>query len=155
MITLEFKDFNEMVAFAQQLLKGQALAEEKTTSAPVTVPDPLPAPVHTAAPVQQMPAAPIQQPVPPAAPTAPIQQPVPSAVPTAPVQQPVPPVVPTTAPSYTLDDLARAAMTLMDAGRQAELQQLLTRFGVEALPSIPQAQYGAFATALRGMGAQI
>lgn len=63
--------------------------------------------------------------------------------------------VPTTAVSYTIDDLARAAMTLMDSGRQGELQNLLAGFGVEALPQLPQAQYGAFATQLREMGAKI
>ena len=57
--------------------------------------------------------------------------------------------------SYTLDDLARAGMTLRDSGRQADLQGLLKTFGVEALPALPKEQYGAFATALRGMGAQI
>ena len=73
-----------------------------------------------------------------------------------PVQQaPVQQAVPTTTPTYTLDDLARAGMTLMDVGRQADLQQLLTRFGVQALPALPPAQYGAFATALRDLGAQI
>ena len=63
--------------------------------------------------------------------------------------------VPTAQSSYTLDDLARAGMTLMDSGRQGDLFQLLARFGVDALPALPQAQYGAFATALREMGAQI
>lgn len=66
-----------------------------------------------------------------------------------------PTAVPTAGTSYTLDQLARAAMTLMDSGRQADLQQLLAQFGVEALPVLPKEQYGAFATALRGMGAQI
>ena len=100
-----------------------------------------PAPVQM--PVQQAPVqqAPVQQ--------APVQQ--------TPVQMPVPvqQAVPTSAPTYTLDDLARAAMSLMDSGRQIDLQQLLARFGVEALPLLPQQQYGAFATALREMGAQI
>jgi len=63
--------------------------------------------------------------------------------------------MPTTAPTYTLDELARAAMTLMDCGKQTELQQLLAEYGVEALPMLPQNQYGAFATGLRGLGAQI
>lgn len=90
---------------------------------------------------QPAPAVPAQQ--------APVQQ--------APVtQQPsVTQQVPTATQSYTLDDLARAAMTLMDSGRQAELQGLLKNFGVDALPVLPQEQYGAFAIALRGMGAQI
>ena len=80
----------------------------------------------------------------------------------APVQPPVQnaqaqpaAAVPVTAAQYTLDDLARAGMTLMDAGRQADLQGLLSRFGVEALPMLEPGQYGAFATALREMGAQI
>ena len=56
---------------------------------------------------------------------------------------------------YTLDDLTRAAIPLMDSGKQPELLQLIRSFGVEALPSLQPEQYGAFATALRGMGAQI
>lgn len=87
----------------------------------------------------------------------------PAPVNTAPVlpSQQAPPVpapvteVRTGRPGYTLDDLARAGMALMDSGRQAELQQLLTRFGVDSLPALQAEQYGAFATALREMGAQI
>lgn len=74
----------------------------------------------------------------------------------APVQAPAPAAsVPTSAATYSLDDLARAGMSLMDSGRQAELQQLLVQFGVNSLPELPKEQYGAFATALRGLGAQI
>ena len=74
-----------------------------------------------------------------------------------PVQKQDPPKqeVPTSTISYKMDDLAKAAMTLMDAGRQADLQQLLGTFGVASLPELPAEQYGNFATALRGMGAQI
>lgn len=101
------------------------------------------------------PTPPVQQPVPqpdpvPASP----QKPTPAAQPTPPVQ-PTAPAVPTSQQSYTLDDLARAGMTLMDSGRQTDLQGLLKQFGIEALPALPQDQYGAFATALRGLGAQI
>ena len=63
--------------------------------------------------------------------------------------------VPTSAVSYTMDDLAKAAITLMDSGRQTELQQLLGAFGVNSLPELPQEHYGAFATSLREKGAQI
>ena len=88
---------------------------------------------------------------------APVQQPpvqpVAPGIPPAPA--PVPPAVPASAPSYTPDDLARAAMTLMDSGRQQELIGLLQNFGVSSLPDLRPDQYGAFATALRGMGAQI
>lgn len=92
--------------------------------------------------------------------SAPVPQPAPAPVPvqtpqaTA-VQQPVPQPVPTTTATYTLDDLGRAGMTLMDSGRQGDLLNLLTQFGVTTLPELQPAQYGAFATALRGMGAQI
>ena len=74
-----------------------------------------------------------------------------------PEPQPVPSVqaVPTTAHMYTLDELAGAAMLLMDRGMQTQLQELLARYGVEALPALPTEQYGSFATALREMGAQI
>lgn len=77
---------------------------------------------------------------------------VPQLPPAAPVQNAG---VPTTAASYTQEDLAKAAITLMDSGRQAELQQLLTGFGVASLPELPTARYGEFATALRTMGAPI
>ena len=43
----------------------------------------------------------------------------------------------------------------MDQGRQKDLQNLLAQFGVTALPQLMKEQYGAFATALRGMGAPI
>ena len=65
------------------------------------------------------------------------------------------PAIPTTNPSYTRDDLSRAAMTLMDKGMQGELQQLLQSYGVNSLVDLAPEQYGNFATALRGMGAQI
>lgn len=80
------------------------------------------------------------------------------ASPAAPIAQPAQaatPAVPTAERGYTLDELAGAAMTLMDKGMQAQLQELLAGYGVEALPMLPQEQYGSFATALRGMGAQI
>lgn len=63
--------------------------------------------------------------------------------------------VPVAARTYTLDELASAAMLLMDRGMQVQLQDLLAGYGVESLPALPPEQYGNFATALRGMGAQI
>ena len=83
-----------------------------------------------------------------AAPTVPMTQ-------TAPTTQQTEPVVQTCTPSYTADDLARAAVTLMDAGRQADLQELLAKYSVDSLPNLDRSQYGAFATDLRGLGAQI
>lgn len=113
------------------------------------------------APVQQS----IQQPVPPAAvPTStPMQQPVTQSAPLQqqPVQQPqmqqpVPQQpLPTTQSTYSMDQLAVAATQLMDAGKREQLMQLLAAFGVQALTSLPQEQYGAFATKLRELGANI
>lgn len=79
------------------------------------------------------------------------------AVQTAPqIAAPTQPVtVPTASKTYTLDELASAAMPLMERGMQTQLQELLAGYGVEALPMLPPEQYGNFATALRGMGAQI
>ncbi len=63
--------------------------------------------------------------------------------------------IPVNTLSYSMDDLTRAAMTLMDAGKQANLQALLANFGVESLPLLSPEYYGAFATGMRGLGAQI
>lgn len=105
------------------------------------------------APVTPTPAqyAPPVQPAAPAAPAVPVQNGAPtSATPTAPA-----PTVPTSAPTYTLEQLSVAATPLLDAGRGAELTALLNQFGVQAMTQLPKEQYGAFATALRQMGAQI
>ena len=77
-------------------------------------------------------------------------------MPTAPAAPAAPAApVPTTQVSYKPDDLARAAMSLMDSGRQPDLISLLGQFGVVSIPDLRPEQYGAFATALRGLGAQI
>lgn len=69
-------------------------------------------------------------------------------------QAPVAPVATTTI-GYTIDELAAAAMSLMDKGMQADLQNLLAAFGVQSLPELSKEKYGEFATRLREMGAQI
>lgn len=113
-----------------------------------------------AQPVQQpeLPTQPAQLVQPPELPTQPpvqplLQQPTQQLV--QPQVQPVQQPVATSTTAYTLDDLAKAAMTLMDKGMQPQLLQLLSQYGVDALPSLPEGQYGTFATALRGLGAQI
>ena len=129
-ITVVYKDFDEMQAVARELLKNE-LSDETRGQAKAVVP------------IQSTP-------VQPSAPVTP-EQPV-STTPTAAV---TPAVVPTSTPSYTRDDLARAAMTLMDKGGMVQLQQLLTSYGCETLQQLTEDQFGSFATALRGMGAQI
>ena len=140
-IEVTFDSLDEVRKFTEMILVGQeAAAQPSNTQAPVQQ---VPAVHNTAVPVQ---AAPVQT-IP--AQTAPVQT---SPIQTAPVQT----AVPTSTVAYTMDDLARAGMSLMDCGKQAELQKLLKEgFGVDALPQLPKEQYGAFATALRGMGAQI
>lgn len=150
-IVATFESYEDMEAFAQKIVSEKSKVGNRE---------------HMEASVPEQPAPPVQNIVRAApVPTAPVQPSAPMQA-TTPVQQPLPPtqqvpvnnqapVVPTTAQTYTLDELARAAMTLMDAGRQVDLQGLLRSFGVEALPALPKEQYGAFATALRGMGAQI
>lgn len=153
MITVEFRDFMEMKDFAKELLGVKSVPVQ---AAPAAQPEPAPAPAVQPAPVS------MQQPVAPAPAQAPQVQYQASPAPAPQVQYQAPPAqyqapaaVPTTVQSYTSDDLARAAMTLMDSGRQGELLQLLATFGVASLPALQPGQYGAFATALRGMGAQI
>ena len=127
-ITVVYKDFDEMKAVARELLKDE-LSVGKTPTTPA---------------VPAAPSAP-KAPAAPAVPTAP-------AAPAAPAQAPS---MPTSAPSYTRDDLSRAAMTLMDKGMQGQLQQLIQCYGVASLMELQPEHYGSFATALRGLGAQI
>lgn len=117
--------------------------------------------IPAAAPVSPVaapaPAAPVN---PTPAPAAPVAAP---AVPTAPVptEQPAAPVaqapaaVPVTAPTYTLDQIARAGASLVDAGKMEQLLALLARYGVAAVTQLQPDQFGVFATELRALGAQI
>lgn len=78
-------------------------------------------------------------------------------IPQAPTPQaPTPtPQAPVSAVSYSADDLQKAAIGLMDMGKQPELIALLRSFGVEALPALPTDKYDAFALKLRELGARI
>ena len=156
MITVEYKDFAEMRAVAREILgldggsanvKTIPAAPAPTTAAPVRPAAPAPAVAASVRPAAPAPA--VAAPVRPAAPAPATAASVPPAAPTPAT------AVPTTELSYTLDDLARAGMTLVDTGRQGEVVQQLARFGVSTLAELPKSQYGAFATVLREMGAQI
>lgn len=63
--------------------------------------------------------------------------------------------VPTTEVSYDINQIAVAATGLVDTGRQQDLLNLLAKFGVQALTQLDKSQYGAFATELRCLGANI
>ena len=134
---------------------------------------PAPAPAPTAPPAAPQPpvavpqgnvAAPVAAPMPPAATLASTMPPTPAAAPvppvaasvTPPAPAPAAPVVPVAgAPTYTLDQIAKAGAALMDAGRWDSLQALLARYGIQAITQLAPDQYGAFATELRALGAQI
>lgn len=126
---------------------------------------PVAAPVApVAAPVSPAPVNPTPGPAPttaaPAAAPSPSPTPVtnaPTAGPTsaAPGNTPAPAVPVTGAPAYTLDQISRAGASLVDAGKMQQLLELLGRYGVQAVTQLKPEQYGAFATELRALGAQI
>ena len=160
--TEEMEQFCRMITREKgdrpKLLELPEAGQEPAGGAPAQGCVPTAAPARAAVPVTT----PVVPKTPAPAPT--VSAPVPTPTPTAaaPVAAPVNAAVlpagavPTSEHSYTLDDLSRAAITLLDSGhQQAELQQLLAQFGVAALPMLPETQYGAFATALRGLGAKI
>ena len=149
-MTVTFNSFDEMMDFARSLtgqVHGTAVQpapvrEPSQTAVPTAPVAPAASvPTASAAPVPTASAAPV-----PTAPAAPVT-PAPVAQATA--------TVPTSTHTYTPDELAKAAMPLMDAGKQQELIGLVHQFGASSIPELRPEQYGAFATALRGMGAQI
>lgn len=125
---------------------------------------PAPAPQPPMAVPQGNVAAPMVAPVPTAAPLAPTMPPAPAAAPVPPVAAPVAPPAPAPAapsvpvggaPTYTLDQIAKAGASLVDAGKMEPLLALLSRYGVQAVTQLAPEHYGAFATELRALGAQI
>lgn len=95
----------------------------------------------------------------PVAPIAPESEPVqtqavPTApVPTTPVQET--PAVPTTPVTYTMDQLSKAATDLVTANpaMTPQIQGLLPKYGVVAMPELKPEQYQAFAMDLLSLGA--
>ena len=99
------------------------------------------------------PAAPVVPAMPPnpAEPVAPMASAQPASAPA-----PAPAVPLATAPQqYTLAELQRAVMPLFDAGRMAELQQVLAKYGAQDLTKVPTEQYGALAADFRALGARL
>ena len=123
------------------------------THAPVP---PVTMPPATVVPTQPTPA-PVATPTPAPAPAA---TPTPAPAPAAPAQtvaptNPAPTVPVTTAPTYTLDQIAKAGASLVDAGKMEQLLALLAKYGVQAVTQLQPDQYGVFATELRTLGAQL
>lgn len=120
------------------------LAGNRSAAAPAMFQDPIPAPLQAQVSAPAAPPAPVA--VTPAA--APISAPVPT--PAAPVPAPT-----AAARQYNFPDIQRAATDLCDAGKRDAVLALLGQYQIKALSELPADQYGAFATALRGLGAKI
>ena len=136
---------------------------------------PTPAPAAPVIPVQQVPTAPpvtvAQTPVAvPVQAAAPVQTPTP-VIPVQPASAPVAPPAPVQAPlpvasrEYTMDELALASRPICEAGRQAELLNLLHSFTyadaagntqpVQSIQQLPKESYPAFANGIRALGGKI
>ena len=134
-------------------VEAAALAEAINNLAMALQGAKIPAPAQT--PVAPAPA-PVQAPQP--VPTPPVAQPQQAPAPQpAPAQQglPVAGVPLATAPKYTVEQIMAAGASLMDAGKANDLINLLHSFGVQAVMELKPEQLGAFATAMRDLGAKI
>lgn len=116
-----------------------ASAPAAVVPAPAAVAPATPAPAQTTA-ASQPAAASIAAPAP-----VPVPQPLAAPVPLA------------AAPAYTIEQLAHAGADLYmrDPAKGQQAQALLAQFGVQAVTQLPKERYGEFATALRGLGANL
>lgn len=132
---------NPTVAPAVTNVNGTAPAVQYGSVAPVTVQNP----------VTQMSPAPVAQ----VNPTQTGHTSMPTSYPsnTAPVT--AAPVA--QAPTFTLEQVSKAGADLITAqpAKMQDLMALLQQYGVQTIQALPADKLGAFATALRGMGAQI
>ena len=146
-IKIEVPDLAAAIEKLAAALNNSTVAEKTCACAEAKTPDPNANPVEAPAPPK--PVAPVSVPAP--TPVAPVQ--------TAPTASPVSnaptPAVPVTAPTYSLDQIAKAGASLVDAGKMEQLLGLLGKYGVQAVTQLTPDQYGAFATELRALGAQI
>lgn len=167
---MEMKITVEAPDLAASILKLAAAIASGPDPALLIPDEPLPVsaypatPAPAAAPVSPAPVNPTPGPAPTMA--APVVAPSPSPTPVtnaptagptsaAPGNTPAPAVPVAGAPTYTLDQISRAGASLVDAGKMQQLLELLGRYGVQAVTQLKPEQYGAFATELRGLGAQI
>lgn len=134
------------------------LAGEMVAAIEKSMPEPQTA-AAPAAPIAPAPVAPVNPtPAPAATQTASVSTATAPVTPAASVQaNPAPvtpaPTAPVSAPTYTRDQLAKAATDTFMPNRMADLTNLLASFGVASLLDLPEERFGEFATALRNMGA--
>lgn len=139
-ITATFESLMDMQEFAD-FMAGKGVAAYPATAAP----QPAQAQALPAASTAYTPAVPAQ--------AMPAQQ-APPPTQAASAQQPPAPV-PTAERAYTLDELGRAGAALQAMGKDEEVRALVASFGVVTISELPESQYGAFAMAMRSMGAPI
>ena len=135
---------------------AQLLAKCTGTAAPAA---PAPVVAHTAPALQA--AAPVQPQHPATNPTVTAGPTIPSTI--CPSEAPAPAVTaPATvplaqAPTFTLAEISKAGADLIGAnpGLLPKVNELLAQYGIQTLDKLKPDQFGAFATALRGLGAKI
>lgn len=152
-----------MITMTIEVSPEQAIEIAKILGAEnIPVPAPaapvIPVQVPTAPPVAQAPVAvPVQ-------PAAPVQAPTP-VIPVQPAAAPVQTPLPVASREYTMDELALASRPICEAGRQAELLNLLHSFTyadaagntqpVQSIQQLPKESYPAFANGIRALGGKI
>lgn len=115
-----------------EAVEDPAAPAVETTAAPMPAPAPIPVSVSvpaTSAPVNTA-------------------NPAPTTAPAVPLSQ---------GPTYTLAQIAKAGADLIsqNPGLLPQVNALLAQYGVQAVTDVKPEHYGAFATALRGLGAKI
>lgn len=139
----------DLVAAAQLLAKCTGTAAP-AAPAPVVAP-PAPA-AQVTAPVQLQ--HPATNPTTPASPTTSTGYHSEATAPAVPAPSTVPLAQ---APTFTLAEISKAGADLIGAnpGLLPKVNELLVQYGIQTLDKLKPDQFGAFATALRGLGAKI
>lgn len=83
-----------------------------------------------------------------------VEMPAPTTAAPAPVAHTVPLA---TAPTFTIQQIAKAGADLFTTRPELrpQVNALLTQYGIQSVTDLKPEHYGAFATALRGLGANI
>ena len=118
-ITAEWESIEEMNEFARKIVCAAGTENRTETAVPKQEPKAVLVPL-------------VEVPVP-----EPKEEP-------AQVIMPAPEPAPAAKRTVTRQEIQGKAIALMDAGKQDQLQALLTKYGVPALPSIPEDQLAAF-----------
>lgn len=116
-----------------EAVEAPAAPAVETTAAPM----PVPAPTPVSVPAVPATSTPVNT-----------ANPAPAAAPVVPLSQ---------GPTYTLAQIAKAGADLIsqNPGLMPQVNALLAQYGVQAVADVKPEHYGAFATALRGLGAKI